>query len=121
MRENKTLDNGDITALRNFIDEYTTVSIHGNTVGREVARTAQEVNKHHHTKTCRKHDTTCRFKYPRYPAPHTSIVEPCKGKTPKEKEAKLAKHHIVLRKVSDVLENEEIVKKIMAKYDKQSE
>ena len=57
------------------------MSIHENTVGEDVAKIAQEVNKHHHTKTCRKHDTTCRFNYPRYPAPHTIIVEPCKEET----------------------------------------
>ena len=76
-RNNEKLTEKEISAVRNFIDEYTTVCTHENTVGREVARIAQEVNKHHHTKTCRKHDTTCRFNYPRFPAPHTIIVRPC--------------------------------------------
>ena len=33
LRENKTLENEDKTALRNFIDDYTSVSIHENTIG----------------------------------------------------------------------------------------
>ena len=81
LRKNIKLDDDDRRALTQFIDEFTTVSIHENTVGRVVAKIAQEVNKHHHTKTCRKHDTTCRFNYPRFPAPYTMIVEPCDAKT----------------------------------------
>ena len=73
-RHDGRLNKSEESAVKHFIDEYTTVSTHEKTVGREVARIAQEVNKHHHTKTCRKHDTTCRFKYPRYPAPDTIIV-----------------------------------------------
>ena len=38
-----------------------------------------------------------------------------------EKEALLAKNHIVLRKVRDVLEDEDLVDKIMKKYNKQAE
>ena len=51
LRNNTKLDFADMKVLRQFIDTFTSVSTHGNTVGREVARIAQEVNKHHHTKT----------------------------------------------------------------------
>ena len=74
LRHNLKLNGCEIQSLTRFIDTYTTVSIHENTVGRVVAKIAQEVNRHYHTKTCRKHDTTCRFGYPRLPAPHTIIV-----------------------------------------------
>ena len=121
LRSNTKLENEDKNALREFIDEYTTVSIHENTVGEDVAKIAQEVNKHHHTKTCRKHDTTCRFNYPRYPAPHTIIVEPCKEETTEAAESLLIRYREILRKVRVVLENEDAVKEIMMKYDKQNE
>ena len=52
LRHNIPLDAEDTKSLRRFIDEYSTVSIHGNTVGKDVAKVANEVNKHHHTKTC---------------------------------------------------------------------
>ena len=81
MRPNLPLNTDDTKSLRRFIDEYSTVSIHGNTVGKDIAKIASEVNKHHHTKTCRKHDTTCRFKYPRFPAPYTIIVQPVQAES----------------------------------------
>ena len=74
LRKNMKLETSDKSALTKFIDEFTTVSIHENTVGKLVSRIAQEVNKHHHTKTCHKHDTSCRFNYPRFPSPYTVIV-----------------------------------------------
>ena len=48
LRKNIKLNDDDRRALTRFIDEFTTVSIHENTVGTVVARIAQEVNKHHH-------------------------------------------------------------------------
>ena len=120
-RNDGSLNEKEEEAVRNFIDEFTTVSIHENTVGKEVAKIAQEVNKHHHTKTCRKHDATCRFKYPRYPAPHTIIVKPCEGKTQKEKDEKIGKYRVLLSKVRDVLDDEDQIKIIMSSYDKQNE
>ena len=88
LRNNGKLNKKDILSLSRFIDEYTTVSIHENTVGQDVAKIAQEVNKHHHTKACRKYDTTCRFGYARFPAPRTIIVEPCNAETPEKKTKK---------------------------------
>ena len=121
LRNNAKLNKKDIQSLARFIDEYTTVSIHGNTVGKDVAKIAQEVNKHHHTKTCRKHDTSCRFGYPRFPSPHTIIVEPCNDENPDQRQKTLADHAKILSKVQDVLDNEETINEIMAKYDKQNE
>ena len=85
LRHDRKLTKEDIQALTRFIDTYTTVSIHENTVGKVVAKIVQEVNRHHHTKTCRKHDTTCRFGYPRFPAPHTIIVAPCTADSQEER------------------------------------
>ena len=107
--------------IRRFIDEFTTVSIHENTVGKDVAKIAQEVNEHHHTKTCRKHDTTCRFKYPRFPAPYTIIVQPIKAESAEKGQELLIKYREILRKVTQVLEQEDVVTEIMLKYNKQDE
>ena len=73
------------------------------------------------TKTCRKHDTTCRFKYPRYPSPHTIIVRTCTGGTQEDIDANLAMYRRILTKVREVLEDEDQIKKIMEKYNKQEE
>ena len=44
IRKNETLSQKDIEVLRIFIDEFTTVSIHANTVEKVVSEIAQEVN-----------------------------------------------------------------------------
>jgi hypothetical protein len=98
-RNNEILNEDDMHPIRRFIDEFTTVSIHENTVGKDVAKIAQEVNKHHHTKTCRKHDTTCRFKYPRFPAPYTIIVQPVEAESAEKEEALLVKYREILEKL----------------------
>ena len=121
LRKNIKLDDDDRRALTRFIDEFTTVSIHENTVGIVVAKIAQEVNKHHHTKTCRKQDTICRFKYPRFPAPYTMIVEPCDAETAEERDELLVKYRSVLKKVKETLEDDDAINRIMGKYDKQKE
>ena len=82
---------------------------------------AQDVNTHHHTNTCQKYNPSCRFKYPKYPAPHTIIVQPCQEPSVEKTEETLAKYHILLQKVKDVLEDKDKVDKIMEKYDKQNE
>ena len=120
-RNNQQLNEHEVEAIINFIDEFTTVSLHENTVGREVVKIASEVNNHHHTKTCRKHDSTCRFKYPRDPSPHTLVARPCEGNSTEEIDMKLKKHQRVLQKVRDVLENEDVLDRIMGKYKKQEE
>ena len=116
LRHDAKLDSAEINSLRKFIDTYTTVSNHANTVGEIVAKIAQEVNRHHHTKTCRKHDTSCRFNYPRFPAPWTIIVAPCTDKSQEERKKILLKNQQILTKVQTVLEDEEAIQKIMAKY-----
>ena len=120
-RDNEILDETDINSIRRFIDEFTTVSIHENTVGKDVAEIAQEVNKHHHTKTCRKHDTTCRFKYPRFPAPYTIIVQPVQAESSEKGQELLIKYRQILRKVTQVLENKDVMAEIMNRYNKQKE
>merc|ERR1712082_536419 len=120
-RNNEYLNNDEINCVQTFIDRYTTVSIHEHSVGKEVAKIATEVNKHHHTKTCRKHGSTCRFNYPKYPSPHTIVTQPCQVKDPKERDALLTKYQTILRKVKIILEDENENKKIMEKYDKQIE
>ena len=40
-----------------------------------VIERVSEVNVHHHTKTCRKHQTECRFDFPRYPSDYTLISQ----------------------------------------------
>ena len=45
-RNNEELKDDELKPVKYFIDEYTSVSTHENTVGKEVARIVREVNKH---------------------------------------------------------------------------
>ena len=55
-------DLDDDRPVINFIDQFTTVSLNEDEVGKEVAKIVEEVNKHHHTKTCNKTTPNCRFR-----------------------------------------------------------
>ena len=126
IRHEKVLDQDDKTALRNFVNEYTTCSLSPSIVGADVARIAFEVNRHHHTKTCKKYlqqlleQNICRFGYRKYPFPETIIVEPCRY-SGDEREKKFQKWSEILSKVKEVIENDEIIAGIMSKYNKANE
>ena len=65
LKEDKSLDDEEIAALVQLVDQFTTVSINAEEVGADVSKIVQEVNKHHCTKTCQKYGGHCRFSYPR--------------------------------------------------------
>ena len=68
-----------------------------------------------------KHDTSCRFGYPRIPSSRTIIVEPCKEKDQEKRKERLSYNRIILQKVKEVLENEDSISQIMKNYSKQEE
>ena len=75
---------------------------------------ASEVNKHHHTHTCRKHGTRkhgteCRFDFPRLVSPRTVLSVPIQILYPdiKEREEVATKQEKVFGKVKELLKNEE--------------
>ena len=71
-----TQDEMDIVAR--FVDSFSSVSLHPAIVGPIVAGIAEKVNKHQHTKTCRKYNTVCRFNMPKLPSFQTLIAKPLK-------------------------------------------
>ena len=113
--ENLTEEN--FVTLKNFIDSFVTCSIHKGTVGKDVAKIANEVQKHQHTKTCRKNGTECRFHFPKPPAPHTIVMIPVQ----KENRSTYVEAQKLIGKVMEVVTNPEKVEEIMQQYDKDSE
>ena len=65
LRQNATLEKKDLSILTTFADEFVTVSTDPTIVGVDVAEIVTEVNQHHHTKTCRKRSSNCRFNFPK--------------------------------------------------------
>merc|ERR1712026_165304 len=76
LRNSEKLEKEDRDRLIRFIDRFITVSTLNKKVGTDVVGIVNDVNKHHHTKTCRKNGTVCRFKFPRPPTPKTIIAVP---------------------------------------------
>ena len=122
MHNGEEITEEDIEVVVAFVDTFSTVSLHPALVGPIVAAIAYSVNQHHHTKTCRKYQTKCRFKFPKLPSYRTLIARP-PGKDTSNEEKKIleAQHEKVLKKVKEVLEDKEIVDSIISQYPKESE
>ena len=75
IKNEQKLETEDIKVLTTFIDEFSTVSTHEQTVGEKIVTQVKEVNTHHHTHTCYKKGNNCRFGFPRPPSPYTIISE----------------------------------------------
>ena len=96
----------DAKPLTKMIDMFTTCSLHPGTVGDDVVEIVQEVNKHCHTKTCKKRGTHCRFNYPKLPSEETVICQPYKDKE------QMDKADTVLDKIRVILNNKESMQAI---------
>ena len=95
------------SAVIEFIDQFTTVSLCADEVGAEVVRIVTEVNTHHHTKTCRKGHPKCRFRYPKFPIWKTILVRPYPPcEFDEERDNNLKFYADTLAKVKEVLEDE---------------
>ena len=94
-----------------LIDKTTTLS-----EGTKIVEIAEETQKHHHTKTCKKKRPDCRFGMPRFPLWKTTLTEPLKGKTDEERNERRKKHREVLNAVREVLENEEAIQNIWKEF-----
>ena len=121
LKNTEKLDKNDTNCLVKFIDSFITVSTCEALVGKDVARAVKEVNQHRHSKTCRKYGGTCRFDYPKPPAPFTMIVQPLVDSDSKRRQKKLTDSSRIIANVMTVLDDEDNLKKIMVDYDKDSE
>ena len=95
--------------LTQMIDKFTTCSLHPGTVGSDVVQIVQDVNKHRHTKSCKKRGTKCRFNIPKMPSEQTVICQPYTDKEDFDKAEK------ALDKVRSILNNDEAMKAIWDK------
>ena len=102
-------------ALTNFIDEFITCSLHKGFIGEAVVLIAQEVQTHHHTKTCFKRGgSSCRFNYPKFPSTKTIIAKPYE-RVGKDKDD-MDNAEKELAKVRKVLENKDLLAQVKLLY-----
>ena len=112
----------DLSLIVTFVDTYTTVSLHPAVVGPIVAAIAAKVNQHHHTKTCRKYQTVCRFNMPKLPSYETLVAcPPSKDLTDEDKKKLDNKHRTVVKKVREVLVDKEAMAEILLEFPKEDE
>ena len=105
-----------------FVNSFSTVSLHPAIVGEVVAQIARHVNQHHHTRTCRKYKTTCRFKMPKLPSYETIIASPPDKDMDEDEKKKLCnKYETLIKKVKLVLEDDEFIKSVFEKHPKENE
>ena len=102
LKTSSTLNDGEVHVLTKFVDSFVSCSLQS-----DVQDIVQEVQLHHHSKTCRKYDSTaCRFGFPRFPSNRTIIAQPIKESDFSSNQEFLAaqkKHKDILSKVKDKL------------------
>ena len=121
IKDEEKLEDDDLQVLTCFIDEFSTVSTHEATVGEKIASQVLEVNIHHHTSTCYKEGSSCRFGFPRPPAPHTIISKPVEGLNVSERRKLFRQHEEILCKVMMVVDSKEFQEEISAMSSKNGE
>ena len=121
------------TAIINFANKYTTCTLNPASIAArtddqtlkdkssEVVDICKCVNKHSHTKTCRKYETICRFNFAKFPIWRTLISKPPQLPVA-EKEKKMTEYKKILNNVKAILEEDELIQNILSEYpDKNKE
>ena len=122
IQENEEINEEELEKVIFLVDSFSTVSLHPAIVGEIVAEIVKKVNQHHHTHTCRKYKTICRFKMPKLPSYKTIIARPPVGKLSEEEKGDLQKkYEAIIKEVKKVLDNEEVLKNILNEYPKENE
>ena len=133
LRENKPLIEAEEHVLIDFVDRAVTCTLNPDMAakmidinmdrkeGLKIIEIVQDCLKHHHTKACRKHGGTCRFRFPRFPMWQTILSKSVDEDDTEKKSEKMKKHKEVLEKVMVLLEDDDKVANIMNEYDKSIE
>ena len=110
IKDDIKLDDKELSAIVKFADSFISCSLKDP----RTSDIVQSVNKHHHTKTCRKYGSECRFYFPRFPSIRTIVSVPVKlSNVPEEKqETEYLKAKAILKKVQDVLQDEKLVEEV---------
>ena len=105
------------TAIINFANTFTSVSLSPATSGKEVVDIVKSVNMHRHTKACRKYSSSCRFCFPKYPIWKTILSRPAKISLNDD----TSKYKKIFNDVKEKLMDEGLINKIMSSFDKDNE
>ena len=119
--ESRIPDMNETSAIEAFVDKFMTCSLR-NPSTRKIATTVQH---HHHTFTCRKRSSKCRFNFPRFPSLYTQVAIPLRlqfGEDDEEgKRKEMMKTRVVLHKVREILEDDERMDEVNIMYQEEIE
>ena len=119
--ESNIPDDDETSAMEAFVNEFVTCSLRNPTT-RKIATTVQ---RHHHTFSCRKRSSKCRFNFPRFPSLYTQVAIPLRlrfGEDDEEgKRKEMMKTRMVLHKVREILEDEERMEEVNKLYQDEIE
>ena len=113
--ESRIPDEDETTAIEAFVDQFMTCSLRNPTT----RKIAMSVQRHHHTFTCKKRSSKCRFNFPRLPCLYTQVAIPLRLRFEEDEEAKrkeLLKTRIVIHKVREILEDDERMDEVNKLY-----
>ena len=125
----ETLLEQEEKAITAFVDKFTTCTLNEAMIAsktddedlkkkaKEVIDIVSKVNIHTDTKSCRKYQTKCRYGFPRYPIWRTLISRPLEISGEEGKKLK-AKYDKILNDVKELLEDKEVIKKILEEIPK---
>ena len=89
-----------------MVDMFVTCSLHSETAGgADVVLIAKETQTHHHTRSCKKKITLCRWKMPKFPSDETLICKP----VPEHQKDELPNAEKALEKVLAVINDKELM------------
>ena len=111
IKNEEIIDETHKKCIQEFADLFITCSLKDV----ETEDIVRDVQMHNHTMCCRKHGRSCRFFYPRFPSLKTIVAVPfdkCHGSNEEPAEL-LNKSKQILKKVSDVLEDDEVMDELM--------
>ena len=107
-QENEIPSEKEDRAIVSFVDKFVTCSL----MDPRSSKIAASVQQHHHTFTCRKAGSNCRFHFPRFPSLHTILAKPLRNvfkneEDEEKRKSMVMKIRLALGKVIAVLENKE--------------
>ena len=107
-QENEIPNETENRAIVSFVDKFVTCSLQDP----RSSKIAASVQRHHHTFTCRKAGSKCRFQFPRFPSMHTILAKPLRivfknDEDEEKRKAMVMKIRLALGNVKAVLENKE--------------
>jgi len=107
--ENSPSPDDQDDAICEFIDRYVTCKIPDEEEEPELHKLVTTVQQHHHTATCRKKGTFCRFSFPKLPSRTTVLARKMEIEDLEEAERLQEKNRNILTKLHEALEEKNTV------------